>query len=617
MNIRSDGQILKTKLVATMGIPRDGVFGPDGRQELQYASPEEFWNSFFGWFVKDDRFLIDIIRLNMAFFNTGENERRILKWLRDNCRTTRNVALLGDLPGPKLRIRDLPNDELNVGKGETLQVMWHTRPGGKPCLCLGDKAVGETDRSFRNAVDKYLRAHRAFKASIADSAVDLEVRSIGDEYLECAVEKDGSLLEGKGMTLRGVPLDLPSFQTRDQDCLDFLIDEGYDWSQDPTRLDSLGSYLAFIGVSFVKSGKDILTVKRYAYERILGILTQRFPRRSIDSLRSTAMSLSPSVIAKIETPQAWKNIDEILDVAEGAMVARGDLAEQIGPEMVPAVQKQIISLCNLRGKPVITATEMLASMETSPSPTRAEANDVYNAILDGSDAVMLSGETSKGAYPYQAVTMMGRIAETAELQYENFRKRRPISSAERRQLNDQRYHGRLVGGEDLYREMEDRLREAFMQIIKGRVSDEWLTELYRQKILKNGQQHITDHISVAACILSSSTDEYKAIVAPSASGRTVRMLSRFRPGVKLIGAAHDCVTRKKMIISYGVCPVNCGTIEESSGDEFTNTEQVFEACSKLAVLEGYLNVGDVVVYTAGTPLFKPGTTNLIQIKKVL
>ena len=200
-------------------------------------------------------------------------------------------------------------------KGTPLNLLWRHRPKDRPCICLGEAAVGETDRTFCETVHNFLSTHGPFRASIADSTIGLKVKGIGTDYVECEVEKDGPLIEGKGITLHGVPLDLPSFQTKDQQSLDFLIDQGYDWAENPTNPGSYGSFLAFVGVSFVKDRHDIIKVKRYAYDRILNILRNCYPDEAREKLHKLATLLSPSIIAKIETPQAWDNIDEILDVA--------------------------------------------------------------------------------------------------------------------------------------------------------------------------------------------------------------------------------------------------------------------------------------------------------------
>jgi len=620
MYMRADGRLLKTKIVATMGKPRKGVHDPQGHAIEESQDPDRFWDTFLGWFSREGMYLIDVIRLNLSFYDPpGENERRIIKWLRDNREKVKNVALLGDLPGPKLRLRGIPSGNLQLS--ETSELTLHLRgrtEAHMPSICVGGYPLGEIDKAVVSKMQSHLsQAGRPLTVILGDGPVVLEVRGITDGALQCVVTSAGAVQDRCGVTLGGIPLsqlNLPSFHDADKCALDFLISQGYDWKENFADPHSLGSLLTFVGVSFVKTKHDIIQVKRYAYERILEILKQSGSRLTEPELGKEALFFVPAIIAKIETPQAWENIDEILDVADGVMVARGDLAEQIGPEQVPAVQKELIRLCNLRGKPVITATEMLAGMENSPHPTRAEANDVFNAILDGSDAVMLSGETSKGVYPVQAVEMMVRIAEAAETQFENFGKRRPLEESERGRLNEQRFERLLVGANELHTETRARLQRGLEQAITS--NDQWLADLYLNKLRRNYRQEITDRISSSACMLASSERRCEAILAPTMSGRTVRMISRFRPTVKVIGVAHDAISRRKMVISYGVYPINCGRVFLPTGAEFKSLDEVFCGACTEAKKEGCVNKGDIVIYVAGTPLFVPGNTNLIQIKEI-
>jgi len=613
-----NGNLLKSKIVATLGIPRENVFDPMMKSQIAFEDSDEFWDKFLSCFIKDNVYLIDIIRLNMSFYESpGNNEKSIIKWLRLNKDSVRNVALLGDLQGPKLRIRGIAASGIALTKGMKFTLNYRrVDNSNNPTICLGERALGEIDENVYSKIMDHQNSQREkLVISIGDGGIKLILENLTYDSLQCIVDSGGQIFDRRGVNIRGIELDLPSFMEKDRQALDFLIDEGIDWSEDFTQSDSLCSPLAFIAISFVKSKKDVVDVKRYIYDKILEKLKVNHVSKVQDTLEQEAKLLSPAIIAKIETPQAWKNIDEILDVADGAMVARGDLAEQIGPQEVPAVQKQLIRLCNQRGKPVITATEMLASMENNPTPTRAEANDVFNAILDGSDAVMLSGETSKGSFPYQAVTMMIKIAEAAERQFRNFRSRRRLSNSERRHLNEQRYGRLLLGAAEQYDEIRKRLEVGQKESALN--SDEWLHDFYIKKLRRNRDQDITDSISMSACILSDSGEEYTAILAPTTSGRTVRMLSRFRPDVIIIGAAHDSINRRKMIISYGVYPINCGTISDETQKKYSSAGQIFRKCCQIAKTERYLEDSDRVVYTAGTPLFVTGTTNLVQIKDVI
>lgn len=614
MYVRRDGKLLKTKIVATLGAPRAGIFDPRGKYRKKFRDPDDFWNSFLGWYFKDSMYMVDIFRLNMAFFKApGRNELRIIRWLRKNSRRVGNVALLGDLPGPKLRLHDVTS--LKLVKEKRLKLLFLSRDARRgPSVCIHNQVLGDVDTNVADTIQRFLSGGTPLIVSIGDGNVILRVAGISGDALECIVEKGGPIEEQQGVTFRGLTLDLPSFGDADKQALNFLLDEGIDWKEDPTVPACSRSFLAFVGVSFVKSKQDILDVKKYLERRIVGKLRQRMPGLSRKKLMKEARLLSPALIAKIETKQGWDNIDEILDVADGAMVARGDLALQVGPQEVPGIQKELIRLCNLRGKPVITATEMLASMETNPQPTRAEANDVCNAILDGSDAVMLSAETSKGKYPFQAVRMMVEIAEAAERHLENFGRRSRIDPSELRQLREQSFEQLLIGSEAIIKEITQRLEREFKAATVKR--DNWLADLYLEKWTRSLKQGITDRISVSACMLSNSSDDYKAILALSTSGRTVRMISRFRPDIKIIGIAHDERNRRKLTVCFGVYPLNCGKVCKTGCQGFRGPGDAFVESSRLARKIGYVTKKDTVIFIAGAPLFTPGKTNLIQIKEV-
>lgn len=663
MYLRADNKLLRTKIVATIGAPHDRIFDPqDGfiaEWEKKFRSPEGFYDAFLRWFVQpnqSDFYMIDIIRLNMSFAKKeeeeigeyGRNERLIFEWLKEHKGDlVKNVAVLGDLPGPKLRVGDIGEGRIIHLKKDhdTFKLYFGKRElqaagGSAASILVQDEVLGKAKGIDYQRLLKDIKKRLPFTVFIADGDVILKAIGVDESegFLKCVVEKEGEVRDDKGVTIRGLPLDLPAFQEGDKRAIDFLLEHGYDWDEDPTDPSSLGSFLGFIGVSFVKSKEDILEVKQYIEDQLLEKYQNANPwktalqrmkeaikgqghRLNQDELEERAARLlSPAIIAKIETPQAWENIDEILDVADGAMVARGDLGLQLDPEEVPAIQKKLIRLCNLRGKIAITATQMLESMKDNQEPTRAEATDVFNAILDGSDAVMLSGETAEGKYPFHAVLMMAKIAEKAELHIENFGRRQTLSRRERRRLNEQRYEELLVGAEEIVDENTRRLRDGQKEASwKG---DRWTEELYRQKALKSEKQGTTDRISLSACRLAES-DGCRAIITPTASGRTTRMIARFRPSVPIIGVTHDTINRRKLLISFGVYPINIGMVYKKSGRVFENIEEMFEqACTEL---RNYSYIMDIVmggqeeveaVFTAGTPLFEPGTTNLVQIRKV-
>jgi pyruvate kinase len=304
-----------------------------------------------------------IARLN---FSHGDLEahRRVIGRLRQAAASTGlPVAILADLPGPKMRIGTIAGEpvELKAGAAFTL---------------TADDIVGDARRvsvSFRELPERVRRGDTLF---LADGAIQLDVTAVQGRDVVCTVEVGGELRSRKGLNLPGIDLGIRAFTDRDRECLAFAMAEGVD----------------AVSQSFVESADDIRAVREAA----------------------AASGHAPFVVAKLERSRALDNLGAILDAADGVMVARGDLGVEIPIEQIAIAQKHVLRQANLRGKPVITATQMLESMISNRRPTRAEATDVANAILDGTDAVMLSGESAMGQYPVEAVAMLARIAKSVE-----------------------------------------------------------------------------------------------------------------------------------------------------------------------------------------------------------
>jgi pyruvate kinase len=282
------------------------------------------------------------------------------------------ITLLQDLQGPKIRVGQLPMGEKILVEGDLI-----------PLVPI------EVSQQYADAISidyphLAMEAQPGDRILLDDGLLEMRVKAIQGIEVLCEVVNGGVLKSRKGVNLPGLDLTLPSMTEKDKKDLEFGLTQGIDW----------------VSLSFVRKGADILELKQFLTDRGHGDLP---------------------VIAKIEKPQAITNLEEILAATNGVMVARGDLGVEVNPEKVPRLQKEIIRLCNLREIPVITATQMLDSMIHNPRPTRAEASDVANAILDGTDAVMLSGESAVGAYPVQAVRMLCKIAEETEsdLHFEN------------------------------------------------------------------------------------------------------------------------------------------------------------------------------------------------------
>jgi pyruvate kinase len=308
---------------------------------------------------------MNVARLNFSH-GSYEDHARIIKLLREiSLEFDTPITLLQDLQGPKIRVGQLPNQEITLKIGETVNLI----------------PINQNDNSERGEFQTipidypYLatEAKPGMQILLDDGLLELKVTEIKDHFATCQVVEGGILKSRKGVNLPSLNLRLPSLTDKDKQDVIFGIQQGIDW----------------VSLSFVRRGEDIQTLKQF--------------------LADNGAETTP-VIAKIEKPQAIANLESIIAQSQGIMVARGDLGVEMRPEKVPLLQKQIIKMCNQRGIPVITATQMLDSMINNPRPTRAEASDVANAILDGTDAVMLSGEAAVGKYPVKSVEMLAKIA---------------------------------------------------------------------------------------------------------------------------------------------------------------------------------------------------------------
>ncbi len=311
---------------------------------------------------------VNVARLNFSH-GTHEEHAACIEAVRHiSDKLNQPVGILQDLQGPKIRVGELPAP-LQLSEGEIVQLY---AAGTPPPEEDGQKIPVD----FRQLFDSVRTSERLL---LDDGRLTLEVVSVKERSLTACVVVGGPLSSHKGINLPGIHLRIPGFTEKDQDDLKFGMAHDVD----------------AVAISFVRSAEDVKKV-RYAMERFSNDKRQ------------------PLLIAKLEKPEAMENLDSILELVDGVMVARGDLGVELPPERVPALHKKIIRAANARGKLVITATQMLESMISNPLPTRAEASDVANAIFDGTDAVMLSAESASGKYPLEAVQMMDRIVREAE-----------------------------------------------------------------------------------------------------------------------------------------------------------------------------------------------------------
>jgi pyruvate kinase len=396
---------------------------------------------------------MDAARLNLSHGTREEHAERARLVREAEAETGRPLALIADLQGPKLRIGEL-DAPVTLIRGEEVCVVGDqvSRNGELPVL---PSVIGEVLQPGHEVL-------------IDDGLVRLRVERVEHGRARCAVLAGGVVSSHKGVNVPGVPVPIPSLTRKDMDDLEF----------------ALGLEVDFVALSFVRSAADVRDLKE--------LITQAGSRAS--------------VIAKVEKAEAVDALDAVLHESDAIMVARGDLGVEIGPELVPLIQKRIIVGALERGKPVITATQMLESMIHQPEPTRAEASDVANAILDGTSAVMLSGETAVGEYPIHAVGTMDRIARAVEPS---------------------------LG--------------------------------YRHQLPEAGEEPtVGQATSNAACDLAESL-QASALLVPTFSGRTASVVARLRPRRPIVGLTHHDYAWRQMAVEWGVVPLRipeCADVEE-------------------------------------------------------
>ena len=353
-----------------------------------------------------------------------------------------------------------------------------------------------------------------------DGNLQFQVREADGRNLDCEVVVGGALRSRKGVSAPNARLTLSAITEKDRADIEFALAKRCD----------------YIAMSFVRSANDI---------------------RELKSLMSQ-LGAEAAIVAKIEMGEALENIEDIIDVCDGIMVARGDLGLETPAEEVPFHQKRIIKLCNAAAKPVITATQMLESMTDNPRPTRAEASDVYNAILDGTDAIMLSAESASGSYPVRSVEVMSEIASIAERNLENF------------------------GG-------------------RGR----------RNELEANAGRRDQDDISIAISKATADISQVikpKAIVTTSISGYTTRRVAKERPNTPILCMTPNARTQRRMALVWGVAPLHV--------DEFSTIDEMVSITIRAAHDKGLVQRGDRLVIIAGVPFGIDGQTNLIKIHTV-
>lgn len=443
---------------------------------------------------------MNVARLNFSHGDYEEHGARIKNIRLAALKRNKNVAILLDTKGPEIRTGDFKDGRADIEKGQTVYISM-------------DEVEGTAERfsvSYSGLIDD---VEVGSKILIDDGLIELEVVNIDKDKneIETKALNSGEVKNKKGINVPNVSLKLPGITEKDRQDIIFGIENNVD----------------FIAPSFIRRASDVLEI-----------------RDVLEKHNGEGIHIIP----KIENQEGIDNIDEILEVSDGLMVARGDLGVEIPAEDVPLVQKQLIYKCNNAGKPVITATQMLDSMQRNPRPTRAEASDVANAIFDGTDAVMLSGETAAGLYPVESVQTMNNIALKAE------------SALQHKRILDERS--------------------------------------------KHVNMTITEAISQSVTHTAINLD-VKAIIAPTESGYTARMISKYRPKQTIVAVTFNDRVNRQLALVWGVHPVQ--------GKKTSSTDEMLDVAIKRGLASGVCKHGDRVLITAGVPVGESGTTNLLKV----
>lgn len=428
---------------------------------------------------------MDVARFNFSHGDHAEHKHRlgILESVREELGIP--IASLLDTKGPEIR-----TGKLKDGKKVTLKE-------GDLYTLTTEEIVGDETRGYINYAGLAEDVKPGDRILIDDGLIELHVREVNGTDIVCRIENGGELGEKKGVNVPGVRVKLPALTDKDKEDIRFGVDAGFD----------------FVAASFVRNADAIREIREILDEK------------------GSAMQ----IIAKIENEEGIENIDSIIEASDGIMVARGDMGVEIPAEKVPHIQKMIIRKCNLACKVVITATQMLDSMIRNPRPTRAEVSDVANAVYEGTDAVMLSGETAMGSYPIEAVRMMSQIAEESE-----------------KYLDYMFYQRRKVSAENL--------------------------------------RNISNTVCYSS-VATASDLEAPVIVAPSVSGFTTRMLSKWRPKALIAGLSPSMTAVRQMQLYWGVKPFHAKRAESTDALLFASVELLKE--------KGIVKEGEIVVATAG------------------
>ena len=443
---------------------------------------------------------VDVFRINASHGTPGDLTRRIRAVHSVAAELEAPIGVLVDLQGPKIRLGTFEGGGCELPTGSVFTITTGT-------------VVGNCERASTTYPDFAKDVQPGDTVLLADGAVQLRVIDTDGVSARHQVVSGGTVGDRKGINLPGVAVSTPSLTQKDIADLEAALETGID----------------FVALSFVRKPEDVIRLKSYLEEK-----GARLP-----------------VVAKIEKPEGWRNLDDILRESDGVMVARGDLGVEMALEQVPFIQKSIIERARTQGRFVITATQMLESMIEHPTPTRAEVSDVANAIYDGTDALMLSGETSVGRYPEESVKMMARIAAETEAH------RRP----------------------NLFVDMPP----------------------------SPGEPTHAEIVATAAYNAGRSAG-VEAIAVFTTSGGSARLIARCRPPVPIFAFTTNPEVARQLSVVYSIQPVLAPPV--------SSTDEMMAQVDRMLLDRGWLKMGDDVVFVAGQPIGRAGTTNLIKLHKV-
>jgi pyruvate kinase len=444
---------------------------------------------------------LSVARLNLSHGNQ-EYYKKIISMINEvREELSIPVAILMDTRGPEIRTRKFVDGSIELLAGKKIRISYGDCEGTAERFCVTYPTLHEDVQVGGTIL-------------IDDGLIELEVVEIDGEDVICVVKNGGIVKNRKGVNIPNMHLNLPALTAADEADLIFGIENDID----------------FVAASFVRTEADVQVIRDH-----------------LDKNGGQGVK----IVSKIESQEGIDNIDAIIEMSDGIMVARGDLGVETPPEAIPHIQKLIVKKCNEADIPVIIATQMLDSMQKNPRPTRAEVSDVANAILDGTDAIMLSGESAAGKYPIESVRSMRRIAEVAETTMD--------------------------------------YRNLFTKIVNRR------------------EKSVTNSVSHASCSTAMQLNA-KAIICPTYSGSTAKLISMYRPNVPIIATTSNPKVQRQLMLNWGVLPLIM--------EQQTSSDILFYKSVEKTKSLGLVKSGDLVVITAGVPLGITGKTNLMKVQEV-